>query len=296
MPSASPRPALQPAPGTEFPRNRRQLDWELIVCGVRGHALVARDAAHVRDEDALVVRDCADVRWHRCLRCDAWVALPRCEHTTREFAPDRDDIVIPTRGQALRDRIVLRLIAIDRALHFVILGLIGIGVLLFAADRAHLRDAFYRVLTAIQGGVAGGPVQTSGHVGILGEFDKLFTLRTTTLKEAGFALLAYALLEGIEAVGLWYARRWAEYLTFLATTLLLPLEIYELIHKGTVLKVVGFLINVAVVIYLLFKKRLFGLRGGAAADEAMREADAGWPAIERATPDLPLAMRSEVGS
>jgi uncharacterized membrane protein (DUF2068 family) len=277
------------APGTQAPRRRRQLDWELIVCGVRGHALVGRDAAQVRDEDALLVRDRGEVRWHRCLRCDAWVPLHRPEDGAREFPPGRDEIVLPTRGQALRDRIVLRLIAIDRALHFVILGLLGVGVLLFASDRAHLRTAFYRVLTAIQGGVAGGPVQSSGHVGIIGEFDKLFTLRTTTLKEAGVALLAYAALEGIEAVGLWYARRWAEYLTFLATTLLLPLEIYEIIHKGTVLKVVGFLINLAVVIYLLFDKRLFGLRGGGAADEAEREADAGWPAIERATLDLPPA-------
>jgi uncharacterized membrane protein (DUF2068 family) len=291
--SASPRPDFLPAPGTELPRRRRQLEWELIVCGVRGHALVGRDAAHVRDGDALVVRERGGVRWHRCLRCDAWLPLPlplplpRPEAGTRDFPPGRDEVVLPTRGQALRDRIVLRLIAIDRAVHFFILGLLGIGVLLFASDRAHLRAAFYRVLTAIQGGVAGGPVQSTGHVGILGEFDKLFTLRTTTLKEAGFALLAYGLLEGIEAVGLWYARRWAEYLTFLATTLLLPLEIYEIIHKGTVLKVVGFLVNLAVVIYLLFRKRLFGLRGGAAADEAARQADAGWPAIERATLDLP---------
>ncbi|MGH2867580.1 MAG: DUF2127 domain-containing protein [Solirubrobacteraceae bacterium] len=285
--TASPPPDFLPAPGTQHPRRRRRLDWELIVCGVRGHALVGRDATSVRDEDTLIIRDRGDVRWHRCLRCDAWVPLPGPEAGTRERPPRRDEIVIPTRGQALRDRIVLRLIAIDRAVHFVILGLLGIGVLLFASDRAHLRAAFYRVLTAIQGGVAGGPVQSTGHVGILGEFDKLFTLRTTTLKEAGFALLAYALLEGIEAVGLWYARRWAEYLTFFATTLLLPLEVYEIIHKGSVLKVLGFVINVAVVIYLLFRKRLFGLRGGAAADEAARQSDAGWPAIERATLDLP---------
>jgi len=277
------------APGTQAPRRRRQLDWELIVCGVRGHVLVGRDAAQVRAQDAIVVRDRGEVRWHRCLRCDVWVALPRPENPGREVPPGRDEIVLPTRGQGLNDRIVLRLIAIDRALHFLILGLLGVGVLLFASDRAHLRTPFYRVLTAIQGGVAGGPVQSSGHVGILAEFDKLFTLRTTTLKEAGVALLAYALLEGIEAVGLWYARRWAEYLTFLATTILLPLEVYEIIHKGTVLKVIGFVINLAVVIYLLFRKRLFGLRGGGAADEAQREADAGWPAIERATLDLPAA-------
>ena len=44
------------------------------------------------------------------------------------------------------------------------------------------------------------------------------------------------------------------------------------------------MINVAVVVYLLVAKRLFGLRGGAAADEAMRAADVGWPALERTAP------------
>jgi hypothetical protein len=140
------------------------------------------------------------------------------------------------------------------------------------------------VLTDLQGGVAGGPVQNSGHVGILGEFDKLFSLRSGTLRAVAIALLAYGLLEGVEAVGLWRTKRWAEYLTFLATTILLPLEVYEIIHKGSVLKVIGFLINLAVVIYLLFAKRLFGLRGGGAVDEQLRAQDMSWEAIERATP------------
>ena len=64
--------------------------------------------------------------------------------------------------------------------------------------------------------------------------------------------MAYALLEGVEAVGLWLAKRWAEYLTFLATTILLAAEVYEIVHEATVLKVIGFLINLAVVVYLLF--------------------------------------------
>ena len=42
---------------------------------------------------------------------------------------------------------------------------------------------------------------------------------------------AYALLEGVEAVGLWFAQRWAEYLTFVATTALLPLEIWEALER-----------------------------------------------------------------
>ena len=272
------------APGTQRPRRRRHLDWELIVCGIRGHVLVGLDAPAPRPEDALLVRGQGEVRWHRCLRCDAWLALARPDPATAPHPPDRHEIELPLRGQALRDKIGLRLIAVDRALHFRALGMLGVAVLLFASDRASLQAGFYRVLTAIQGGVAGGPVQTTGHVGILHELDKLFTLRTATLREAGLALLVYALLEGVEAVGLWYGRRWAEYLTFLSTTILLPLEIYEIINKGTPLKVIGFIINLAVVIYLLYRKRLFGLRGGGAADEAERAADGGWPAIERATP------------
>jgi uncharacterized membrane protein (DUF2068 family) len=281
-------------PGTQHPRRRRQIDWELVTCGFQGHVIAGRAADLTQGGDPIVVRDDGAVRWHRCLRCDSWIALSPPPEQERSESLRREDIEVPLRGKPLHDRIVLRLIAVDRVVHFLVLGLLGLAVLLFAADRTHLRAAFYRVLTALQGGVAGGPVQTSGHVGILHELDKLFTLRAGTLKEVGFALLAYAVLEGAEAVGLWFAKRWAEYLTFISTTALLPLEIYEIIHSGTVLKVIGFLINLAVVIYLLFRKRLFGLRGGAAADDAERARDMGWEAIERATLAVPGAQRDAV--
>jgi uncharacterized membrane protein (DUF2068 family) len=120
--------------------------------------------------------------------------------------------------------------------------------------------------------------------GLLHELDNLFTTSSSHLHELGAVLLVYAAVEGIEAVGLWYQRRWAEYLTFLVTTSLLPLEIYEIVTRTTVLKVLAFVINVAVVIYLLFAKRLFGLRGGAAADAAEGELDQGWEALERTAP------------
>jgi uncharacterized membrane protein (DUF2068 family) len=254
--------------------------------------LAGRDADLSQGGDPILVRDDGDVRWHRCLRCDCWVPLPPPESGSGTPLR-RDDIELPLRGKPLHDRIVLRLIALDRVFHFLVLGLLGLAVLLFTSDRAHLRDAFYRVLTAIQGGVAGGPVQTSGHVGILHELDKLFTLRAGTLKEVGFALIGYAALEGVEAIGLWFAKRWAEYLTFISTTILLPLEIYEIAHTATVLKVIGFLINLAVSVYLLFRKRLFGLRGGGAAEERERAGDMGWPAVERATFAIPGAPPQE---
>ena len=38
----------------------------------------------------------------------------------------------------------------------------------------------------------------------------------------------------------------------------------------------AFIINLAVAVYLLYAKRLFGLRGGGRAERAEREADTGW--------------------
>lgn len=276
---------MQPPPGARPGRRRLHIDWELISCGLHGHEVVGHDAAHVRPEDALVVREHDGLRWCRCLRCDSWVALHPPADPARDRPAAPSEIQVPLRGKALRDRFVLRLIAIDRALHFLVLGALGIAVLVVAAHESSLRGTFYRVMTDLQRGVAGGPVQTSGH-GFLGEIGKLFTLRAGRLREFGFAMLAYAALEGVEGVGLWFMKRWAEYLTFLATSILLPLEVYEILHRVSALKIIGFIINLAVVIYLLLAKRLFGLRGGGDADERERMYDMSWEAIERATPPV----------
>ena len=88
----------------------------------------------------------------------------------------------------------------------------------------------------------------------------------------------------MEAVGLWYQRRWAEYLTFVATTVFLPYEIYELAQKVSLLKILALFINIAIAAYLLYAKRLFGLRGGAEAEERARARDVGWEALERTAP------------
>jgi uncharacterized membrane protein (DUF2068 family) len=276
---------MDPPPGAApGPRRRRDIDWELVTCGVRGHRLVGTEARLIRPQDDLVARELDGIRFHRCLRCDAWVALDPPATPATEYPPDRDQIEIPLRGKALRDRVVLRLIACDRVLHFTILVLLGVAVLIFTAHERNLRGSYYKVLTALQSGIAGGPVQMTGHVGIGHTLDHLFTLRSGRLHEVGIALLLFGLLEGVEAVGLWKGKRWAEYLTFLATALLLPLEIHELAVRITVLKLLGFLINLAIVVYLVYAKRLFGLRGGGAVDERERAAATSWAALEAATP------------
>jgi uncharacterized membrane protein (DUF2068 family) len=260
-----------------------QFHWELIACGVEGHELVGLDVRQIRPEDRVLVREYDGKRWYRCVRCDSWLPLPPPENPTRDHLPPLDQIELPLRGRPLRDKIVLRLIAIDRAFHFVVLGLLAIAVFLFANHQADLHHRFYRVLNDLQIATGGNPSQGHKH-GLLHLLDQLFTLQSSKLRLAGAGIGAYALLEGAEAVGLWYQKRWAEYLTFLATTALLPLEIYELSHSVTPFKVIALIINLAIVVYLLFAKRLFGLRGGAAADEELRKRDVGVEALLRTTP------------
>ena len=69
--------------------------------------------------------------------------------------------------------------------------------------------------------------------------------------------IAYAALEGTEGVGLAMRRRWAEYLTVIATGILIPYEAYEVIARPTLFKVGALLLNLAVVGYLAYRKRLF---------------------------------------
>ncbi len=271
------------APGTEKPRRfRPKLRYELIDCGLHGHEILGMDAAALRPEDELFARESGGLRWYRCLRCDSWLALPPPDHPALKYPPARDEIALPLRGKPLRDRYVLRLIAIDRAFHFLILAALAAAVLLFASDRAALNAEFTRVLNDLQGG-AGGPMATSRH-GIIHDLQYLFAVRIENLYLAGAAIAAYALLEGVEAAGLWLGKRWAEYLTFVATIVFIPYEVWELTKGVTALKIVALVINVAIAVYLLYAKRLFGLRGGGKAERAERETDTGWPAIERATP------------
>src|SRR5580700_322743 len=261
------------SPGT-YPslmsRRSRRVSYELFGCGWHGHALVGTDAAAVRQEDGLVIREQAGLRWHRCLRCDAWLPRPAPASPGRPFPPERAEITLPLRGRELRELYVLRLIAVDRVIHCVVLTALAVAVFVFAADHAMLQEDFVRIVTALQASE--------------GELTRLFAISLRNLQITGVVLTAYAVLEGTEAVGLWRGRRWAEYLTFIATALLLPLEIYEIVHRPTVLKGVTLAINLAVVLYLVWAKRLFGLRGGERAQRALRQADAGWPALERATP------------
>jgi len=71
----------------------------------------------------------------------------------------------------------------------------------------------------------------------------------------GLVALFYAALFATEGVGLWRERRWAEYLTIIATGSLIPFEIWEMVHGPTPMRVAAFALNVVVVVYLILRLR-----------------------------------------
>jgi len=251
------------------PTNR----YELFTCGWQGHFLAGTDAADVTGADPVIVREIDGVRWFHCLRCYCWVPVGYPETPGRETVPTRDEIDLPLRGKLLRDRYVLRLIAFDRAVHVVVLTVLAVIIFFLAGNHAALQRDYTQIVNAF-----GGPSQAHP---FLGQFKHLFKISTLHLYEAGAVVVAYGLLEGTEMVGLWYAKRWAEYLTFVATIALIPFEVYELTKSLSALKLVTFLINVAIAAYLLWSKRLFGLNGGQAAENERLHSAVSWESVEK---------------
>jgi uncharacterized membrane protein (DUF2068 family) len=262
---------------------RSKRSWELLGCALHGHVLVGEDAAAVTADDEAFVRESDGLRWHRCLRCDGWHYRPRPESPSRDRVPAMGEIALPLRGRALRDRFILRLIAFDRAIHVIVLVTIAAALFFFASHRASLESSYDGIMNSLLGS-SGGPQALRGWLGHLRHF---FVFSPKHLDELALAALGYAALEAVEMVGLWFSKRWAEYLTFVATCVLLPLEIYELTTKLSPLKIAVFIVNLAVAIYLLLAKRLFGLRGGGKAIDERRTEASGWAAFSRATPPPP---------
>jgi len=252
--------------------------YELITCSWGGHVVVGTDAAEIAPADADLVILADGVRYHRCLRCDGFQARPPPDHPTRPGVPGRDEIELPLRGPLLRDRYILRLIALDRVVHVVVLTAVAVAIFALIGHHRTLENDYDQIMTDLSG-ISG----TGSLHGLLRGFRHVFTISRTHLYWAGFVAVGYAALEAVEAVGLWMTKRWAEYLTFVATALLLPVEIYELSVKVSVLKIITFALNLLIAAYLLWAKRLFGVHGGYRAERERRVRESGWPAIDATT-------------
>jgi uncharacterized membrane protein (DUF2068 family) len=251
---------------------RRRFDWSLLGCAFSGHVLFAPEEPELRKR--LTASSPSGPLW-RCLRCADFV--PSAE--TPASGPAQDAPLVK-RGAEMRDAVLLRLFAVERWVRALLFGAAAYVVHRFAGRQDELRQAFDQAAPVVKQvfGKAGFDLQNSKTLELL---QKAVDARPTTLVWIVMGLALYAAVEVVEGVGLWLLQRWGEYFAFVATGIFLPLEVYELAHKVSPLKVVTFLLNLALVVYLVWAKRLFGVRGGKQAYEAERHA-ASLVEVERA--------------
>jgi uncharacterized membrane protein (DUF2068 family) len=238
----------------------RHFDWSLRSCGLHGHITYRPDEPELAER--LRADTAAGEAW-RCLRCESYVAGPPHGSGPAEDAP------LVLRGRALRDAFVLRLLALERFIRGLLLVALSYGVYRFNGARDALQRVFDDYLPTLRplADKLGVDLQHTGPVKLI---EEALNARHSTLTLVAFGVLGYGALQLLEGIGLWLMKRWGEYVAVVGTSLFIPLEVYEIAERVTWLRVVALGVNVFAVVYLLWTKRLFGLRGGHAAFAAER--------------------------
>lgn len=226
-------------------------DREVRGCGWRGHVTYRPDETALASR--LVVETVAGPAW-RCLRCGSFVPGEPAGSGPANEAP------VVLRGKPLRDAVILRLLAVDRFVRGSFLLILGAALWYFDNHRDAVRDYVERDLPSLKPLTEEMGVDL--HRGLVHWIVKLFEVPHAELLwwAAGFA--AYGCLLWVEGIGLWRIKRWGEYVAAVATAIFVPFEIVGLAHHVSLLLLVTFLINVFLVAYLVWTKRLFGVRGG----------------------------------
>ena len=93
------------------------------------------------------------------------------------------------------------------------------------------------------------------HLNPASRYPHIFLEAATKVTDTGLWLLAmtallYALARFVEAYGLWYRRRWAQWFAIVTSALYLPIESYELLQGVTAVKALFFLVNAAIILLL----------------------------------------------
>ena len=143
------------------------------------------------------------------------------------------------------DSAVIRLIAVFKLLKAITLIAVGVGALkLLHRDMGSTLEHWI----AMSG-------LDPGNRWVERAIEKASNLSHAKVKGLGIVSFIYAGLFLTEGIGLWLMKRWAEWLTIIITSSLVPVEIYEIHHDPTATKILVLVINVAVVIYLLYRIR-----------------------------------------
>jgi uncharacterized membrane protein (DUF2068 family) len=238
------------------------MDWSLYRCGRSGHVTYAPDEPRLREQ--MSASTASGDLW-QCLRCGTYVPGPPDDTGPAGQAPS------VKRGAQVRGDFILKLFAIERAIRVLLFGTLAFGLWKFRSDRLTLIQVFNKDVPIVRSlfQELGFNVNTS----LVHELHRLLHISPTELTLIASGITVLAVVEALEAYALWQARRWGEYFAMIVTALGVPVELYELSNSVTVTKIILLLLNLLLVVYLIWSRRLLGVRGGKHAYENRLRAD-----------------------
>jgi uncharacterized membrane protein (DUF2068 family) len=244
-------------------RSRLFGDWSLRSCARHGHVTYRPEETEIAAR--LHVTTPAGEAW-RCLRCgDFTIGDPSSSGPANE-APE------VMRGKALRDLWIIRLLAVEKFIRSAFLFLLAWGAWKFHAIQQSFAEFLNKEIPLLKPAAhaIGWNIDSSW---VIVTMKQLVAVNPGLLLWTVLGLTLYGALQASEAIGLWFARRWGEYLAVVGTSAFIPLEIYEICNHISPLKVTVLLVNLAAVTWLVLSKRLFGARGGRRAHDAQHRQD-----------------------
>jgi uncharacterized membrane protein (DUF2068 family) len=140
---------------------------------------------------------------------------------------------------------LIRLIALFKLLKAALLIAVGMSALhLLHKDVASVAEHWVRMLSL-----------DPGNRYVDKALEKVADLTPQKIRNFGIVSFIYAGLFLTEGIGLWMVKRWAEWFSVIITTSLVPFEVYEIHRHPSAIKGLVLVINIAVVLYLLYRIR-----------------------------------------
>jgi uncharacterized membrane protein (DUF2068 family) len=132
---------------------------------------------------------------------------------------------------------------------FKAVTLTALGVILLGARHTDAVHALTRVALAVHLPLTSSVLERALR----------FAVDLTVRKKEALAITAfgYAALMGAEGVGLYLRKPWARWFTVIATSSLLPIEVYEIVRELHLVRVLILIANIAIVVYLARTRELF---------------------------------------
>ena len=143
------------------------------------------------------------------------------------------------------DKRLIRLIALFKLLKAALLIGVGLGALHLLHN--HMAGELEHWVTMMG--------LDPGNRYIARALQKFADLSPNKIKSLGVVSFIYAGLFLTEGIGLWLVKRWGEWFSVIITSSLVPFEIYEITRHPSAIKILALLVNIAVVLYLVYRIR-----------------------------------------